>query len=121
MVNDTASVVAKSSAPIFDASGLMPNFSLAAASAPRTSRSGRVERIGPGAPRPRPPPVAGGGPGATTGAPRVIMRGLRQITTGATPGAGLRLANVRWTGTGPEVGGAGAPRPRAPRSASGYV
>src|SRR5829696_2971113 len=114
MVNETVPVVAKSSGPIVEPSGLVPNFRAAAASGPRTARSGCVDSTGP-APRPRPRPPAAAAPAAGAprpagAAPRITTRGLRQRITGETPGIGLTSAKVRYTFHGPGVG-VGAPRP----------
>src|SRR5580765_2692707 len=120
IVNDTGPVAAKSSGPSADPSGLVPNRSVAAASAGRAARSVCVDKTGPAAPRPGPAPVvaapAAGGPPRPAGtAARVTIRGLRQMTTGVVPGAGFTSANVRNTLVGPATGGPPRPRPaRAP-------
>ena len=99
-------VVAKSSGPIVAPSGLVPNASDATAAGGSAARSGCVDSTAAFVPR---------APGA-----RVTTRGLRQMTTGVTPGVGLRLVKVRKTVVVVAAAGVGAavarPRPtRAPR------
>src|SRR4029453_17331221 len=109
IVNETVPVVAKSSAPIAVPSGLVPNLKVAATSAGNTARSGTLVRTDPAAPRPRPAVAvaAAAAPSAVPGAPRpgtgarVMMRGLRQMTTGDDPDVGFTSANVRKTFTAP--------------------
>src|SRR5262245_2062130 len=92
-VNETVSVVAKSSGPIGVPSGLVPKANALAASAGRNARSGTVASTGVD-PRATSVPAGAGAP-RPAGACRVTTRALRQITTGVTPGLGLMLVNVR--------------------------